>query len=72
LIRISTNLRLQTWLPVHRKLSPFLQSRLSFKSGAVGALNSSGIISFKISGIEAENIIETLKEIVMASAVKKL
>jgi transcription-repair coupling factor (superfamily II helicase) len=66
LIRINTNLRLQTWLPVQRKLSSFLQSRLSFKSGAVGALNSSGIISFKISGIEAENIIETLKEIIIA------
>jgi transcription-repair coupling factor (superfamily II helicase) len=70
LIRITTSLRLQTWLPVQRKLSPFLQSRLSFKSGAVGALNSSGIISFKISGIDADNMIDTLKEIIIASNLK--
>jgi transcription-repair coupling factor (superfamily II helicase) len=63
-IRIVNNLRLQNWLPLQRKLSPFLQSRINFKAGAVGARNSSSTLNLKISGMDPDTVLQTVKEIV--------
>lgn len=59
-----TNMRLQQWLPMHRQLSAFLQSRASFKAGAVGSRNSASQISFKVTGMESDNILSGLKDII--------
>jgi transcription-repair coupling factor (superfamily II helicase) len=62
-IRITNNLRLNIWLQVQRKLEPFIQSRLNFKAGAVGARTSNSFLNFKTTGMETEAIIQALKDI---------
>lgn len=64
-IRIVNNLRLQTWLPLQRKLSAFLQPRINFKAGAVGARSSNSTLSLKISGMDHDTIVQTVREIVV-------
>ncbi len=63
-IKISNNMRLQQWLPLHRKLSGLLQSRTTFKAGAVGSRSSASHISLKTTGMESETIISALRDII--------
>jgi transcription-repair coupling factor (superfamily II helicase) len=62
-IRIHNNLRLQNWLKIQRKLPVFLQPRLHFKPGAVGARSSDSMILVNISGLETEIVLQSLKDI---------
>jgi transcription-repair coupling factor (superfamily II helicase) len=62
-IRISNNLRLNNWLQIQRKLEPLIQSKLNFKAGAVGARTSNSLLNFKTSGMDTEDIVQTLKDI---------
>lgn len=64
-IKIFNNLRLQNWLQMQRKLPNFLQARLNFKAGAVGARSSDSVISVKVSGLDSETIIQSMKEILL-------
>ena len=63
IIRIHNGMRLQNWLKIQRKLPEFLQPRLNFKSGAVGARASDSIISVKVSGLDSDTVLQTLKDI---------
>lgn len=62
-IRISNNMRLQNWLKIQRQLDPFIQSRVTFKAGAVGSRTSNSFLSFKTLGMDTEAILTALKEI---------
>lgn len=63
-VRISNNLRLQQWLQLQRKLPTFLQPRIVFKSGAVGARTSDSLITVKISGLSNDERLQMLKDII--------
>ncbi len=63
-IRISNNLRLQQWLQLQRKLPAFMQPRIIFKSGAVGARTSDSLITVKISGLSNDERLQMLKDII--------
>lgn len=63
-IKITNNLRLQQWLKVQRTLTAFLQSRISFKAGAVGARNSDSQLSLKIDGMDTDARLQALRDII--------
>lgn len=63
-ITITNNLRLQQWLKVQRTLPSFLQSRINFKSGAVGARNSDSHLSLKIEGMDTDARLQALRDII--------
>lgn len=62
-IRISNNMRLQNWLKIQRQLHQFIQSRITFKAGAVGSRTSNSFLTFKTTGMDTEAILNALKEI---------
>jgi hypothetical protein len=45
------------------KLETFLQPRLNFKAGAVGARGSDSVLSLKVSGLDSATILQSLKDI---------
>ncbi|MDD9897683.1 MAG: transcription-repair coupling factor [Candidatus Melainabacteria bacterium] len=63
-IKIANKLRLQQWLQSQRKLPAFLQSRINFKAGAVGARSSDSMISVKVSGLDTESRLTAVKDII--------
>lgn len=63
-IRIANKLRLQQWLQSMRKLPNFLQSRIIFKSGAVGARSSDSMISMNVSGLDTETRLTAISDVI--------
>ncbi len=63
-LKITNNLRLQQWLQVQRQLPSFLQTRINFKSGAVGARNADSLIQVKVSGLDSDAKLQAMKDII--------
>jgi len=63
-IKIANKLRLQQWLQSMRKLPNFLQTRINFKSGAVGARSSDSMISMNVSGLDTEARLTAISDVI--------
>lgn len=63
-IKFAVSIRLQTWLGVQRGLSSYLQNKITFKPGAVGARAGNSMIILKITGMEEEQKLQAIKEII--------
>lgn len=63
-IKIANKLRLQQWLQSQRQLPAFLQSRINFKAGAVGARSSDSMILVRVSGLDTEARLSAIKDII--------
>ena len=63
-IKFALNIRLQNWLIMQRKFDTFIQSKLNFKAAAVGARTANSVMSLRITGMDEEQKLQTLKEII--------
>lgn len=63
-IKISNELRLGKWLAVQKQLPSRLQNKINFKPGTLGSRNSFAYVSLDASNMDAEAILDAIKEII--------
>jgi transcription-repair coupling factor (superfamily II helicase) len=63
-VKLFTNMRLQQWLPMQRSLPDYLQGRLNFKAGTLGAKSAKAYISLNSFGLDLQVKMDAIKELV--------